>query len=97
LSGRTVPAPSWTTFKTVGVLFGDRPGTALEDALRRLATPTLMISVGTAIERDFNVRNDRVATGPVQHRNLPDADHARTIHQHDQLELVTADGIRPQR
>ncbi len=47
-----------------------------------LDTPTLLISAGTAEERDFNVLYDRAARGPVEHWNLPDARHTRAIREH---------------
>jgi uncharacterized protein len=76
-------AAGWLMFKTIGVLSGDSPGPALEDMMPRLEQPALMISAGTAIERDFNVLyDDAAASGPVQHWNLPDAHHTDAIHEH---------------
>jgi hypothetical protein len=65
----------------VRVTSGDRPGPPLEQLMRALRTPTLMISAGTAIERDYNVHYERAADGRVEHWNLPDADHTRAIRQ----------------
>jgi hypothetical protein len=74
-------APMWLMFQTVRVFSGDRPGPALEGAIQQVRAPTLMISAGTAIERDFNVHYDEVAAGAVEHWNLPDAHHTDAIHE----------------
>jgi alpha-beta hydrolase superfamily lysophospholipase len=74
-------APGWLMFATLRVTSGDRPGPPLEQLVRRLRTPTLMISAGTAIERDYNVHYERAANGRVEHWNLPRADHTRAIRQ----------------
>ena len=71
--------PSWLMFTTIRVLSGDPPGPPLEDLIARVRTPTLLISAGTAIERDFNVLYDQAARGPVAHWNLPDARHTDGI------------------
>jgi hypothetical protein len=73
--------PGWVMFSTIRVLSGDAPGPALEDAVRRIDEPTLLISAGKAEEREFNLRYDAVATGPVDHWNLPEAEHTRAIRQ----------------
>jgi hypothetical protein len=74
--------PAWLSFATIRVLTGDPPGTPLEDAIARVRSPTLLISAGTAIERDFNVHYDEVAgDGPVEHWNLPDANHTDAIYE----------------
>ena len=71
--------PAWLMFTTIRVLSGDPPGPPLEDLIARVRTPTLLISAGTAIERDFNVLYDQAARGPVEHWNLPDARHTDGI------------------
>ena len=48
----------------------------------RIKAPTLLISAGEAEERQFNVLYDQAARGPVEHWNLPDAQHTRAIRQH---------------
>jgi pimeloyl-ACP methyl ester carboxylesterase len=73
-------APAWLMFTTMRVLSGDAPGPPLEDLISRVRAPTLMISAGTAAERDFNVLYDAAARGPVEHWNLPGAQHTRGIH-----------------
>jgi uncharacterized protein len=76
-------APFWLTFSTIRVLTGDRPGPPLEEMIARVQSPTLLISAGTAIEREFNVHYDEVAgDAPVEHWNLPAADHTDAIYQH---------------
>jgi dienelactone hydrolase len=73
---------SFLMFATIGAITGDRPGPALEDAITRLKSPTLMVSAGTAIERDFNVHYDEVAGDrPVEHWNLPDVNHTDAIYE----------------
>jgi uncharacterized protein len=73
--------PSWVMFSTIRVLSGDPPGPPLTDLVPEITEPTLMISAGTAVERDFNVHYDRVARGPIEHWNLPDAHHTNAIHE----------------
>jgi dienelactone hydrolase len=82
LNGTVVETPmAWTMFKAIQVLSGDAPGPPLEDLVPRLHAPTLMISAGTTVERDFNVLYERAAQGRVEHWNLPDADHTAAIRQ----------------
>jgi uncharacterized protein len=82
LNGTTLESiPSWVMFSTIRVLSGDPPGPPLTDLMPRITEPTLMISAGTTIERDFNVHYDRVARGPIEHWNLPDAHHTDAIHE----------------
>jgi hypothetical protein len=71
--------PAWLMFTTIRVLSGDAPGPPLEDLIASMRTPTLLISAGTAIERDFNVLYDQASRGPVEHWNLPDARHTDAI------------------
>jgi hypothetical protein len=76
-------AVSWVMFSTIRVISGDPPTRPLEDQVRKIESPTLLISAGTDVERDFNVLYDRAAAGgPVEHWNLPDASHTDAIHQH---------------
>jgi uncharacterized protein len=76
-------APAWLMFTTIRVLSGDPPGPPLEDLIARVQSPTLLISAGTAVERDYNVLYDEAAArGPVEHWNLPDAHHTDAIHEH---------------
>jgi uncharacterized protein len=75
--------PGWMMFTTIRVLSGDPPSRPLEDQVRRIRFPTLLISAGTDVERDFNVLYDEAAAGgPVEHWNLPSAHHTRAIREH---------------
>jgi predicted alpha/beta hydrolase len=74
--------PGWVMFTTMRLLSSDPPGPPLEDLIARVASPTLLISAGTADERDFNVLYDAAARGPVEHWNLPGAQHTEAIHSH---------------
>ena len=49
-------------FTAMRVLSGDPPGPPLEDLIARVRAPTLLISAGTDVERDFNVLYDEAAT-----------------------------------
>jgi uncharacterized protein len=79
-AGLATPA-TWLTFATIRVLSGDPPGPPLEDLIARVESPTLLISAGTGIERDFNVIYDEAARGPVEHWNLPDAHHTDAVYE----------------
>jgi uncharacterized protein len=83
LSGTSLETPiGWTMFTTIRVLSGDAPGPPLEDMIARVRAPTLMISAGEQVERDYNVLYERAASGPVEHWNLPSAQHTRAIREH---------------
>ena len=73
--------PGWVMYSTIRVLSGDPPGMPLEDAVRRIDEPTLLISAGEADERNANVRYDAAGSDAVEHWNLPEADHTRAIRQ----------------
>jgi uncharacterized protein len=86
LSGTGIETvPAWLAFTTIRVLSGDAPGPPLEDLITRVESPTLLISAGTTVERDFNLLYAKAARGRVEHWNLPDADHTRAIRQHPKL------------
>jgi hypothetical protein len=74
--------PGWMMFTTLRVVSGDAPGPPLEEMIKRVASPTLLISAGTDVEREFNVHYERVAAGGVEHWNLPDATHTHAIRSH---------------
>ncbi|HEX5622643.1 MAG TPA: alpha/beta fold hydrolase [Solirubrobacteraceae bacterium] len=74
--------PGWMMFTTLRVVSGDAPGPPLEDMVKRVSSPTLLISAGTDVEREFNVHYDHAAAGRVEHWNLPDAVHTHAIHSH---------------
>jgi fermentation-respiration switch protein FrsA (DUF1100 family) len=74
--------PGMVMFTTLRVLSGDPPGPPLEDLVREIDSPTLLISAGTVEEREFNLIYDRVAGGTVEHWNVPDAEHTHAIRSH---------------
>jgi hypothetical protein len=76
--------PGRVMFSTIRVLSGDPPSRPLEDRVREIDSPTLLISAGTDVERDFNVLYDEAAGSSIEHWNLPDASHTRAIRQHRQ-------------
>jgi uncharacterized protein len=83
LSGTQLETPlGWMMFTTIRVLSGDPPGPPLEDLIARVESPTLLISAGTGVERDFNLLYDKAAHGPVHHWNLPGAHHTDAIHEY---------------
>jgi poly(3-hydroxybutyrate) depolymerase len=73
--------PGWFMFTTMRVTSGDPPGPPLEDMVRRMRTPTLLVSTGTDIERDFGELYDRAGSDRVEVWQLPHADHTRAIRQ----------------
>jgi uncharacterized protein len=77
--------PGWMMFTTIRVLSGDPPGPALEDQVRRITSPTLLVSAGTTEEREFNELYAAAARGPVEHWNLPGAQHTHAIHTEPEL------------
>ena len=84
--------PGWIMFKTMEVLSGDPQSPALEDRVRRLRQPMLMVSAGTAEEYEFGVLYDRVGNANVEHWNLPDATHTAAIRQEAKPYEARVDG-----
>lgn len=83
LSGTQLETPlGWMMFTTIRVLSGDPPGPPLEDLIAHVEPPTLLISAGTGVERDFNLLYEKAARGPVDHWNLPAAHHTDTIQEY---------------
>ena len=76
--------PGMVMFTTLRVLSGDPPGPPLEDLVRKIDSPTLLISADTAEEREFNVVYDAAAGDSVEHWNVPDATHTHAIRSHPQ-------------
>ena len=68
-------------FTTIRVMSGRPTRAALEDMIRRMRTPTLLVSTGTDVERDFNELYRRVGNDHVEVWQLPHADHTRAIRQ----------------
>jgi len=73
--------PAAVMFATIRVTTGDPPARAIEDRIPDLTSPTLMISAGQDVERDYNVMYDEVGNPRVTHWNLPDATHTQAIHE----------------
>jgi pimeloyl-ACP methyl ester carboxylesterase len=73
--------PGWFMFTTMRVTSGDGPGPPLEDLVPKITAPTLMISAGTDIEREFNDLYERAAGGRIAHWSLPRAHHTRAIRE----------------
>ena len=71
--------PGWMMFTAIRAMSGDRPGPPLEDLIARVSAPTLLISAGTDVEREFNVLYDEAAGPEVEHWNLPDSQHTHAI------------------
>ncbi|HET8952891.1 MAG TPA: CocE/NonD family hydrolase [Solirubrobacteraceae bacterium] len=73
--------PGFLMFGTIRVLSGDPPSPTLEDRVREIRQPTLLVSSGTAEEYQFNVMYDHVGNPNVEHWNLPDVGHTAAIRQ----------------
>jgi uncharacterized protein len=79
--------PGWMMFRTIRVLSGDPPTRPLADQVRKITSPTLLISAGRAEEYQFSSIYEQAAGGRVDHWNLPDAQHTQAIHEYpDQYE-----------
>ena len=72
-------APGWVMFSTLRVVSGDAPGPPLDEAMARIESPTLLISAGRDVEREFNARYAAASHGRAEHWNLPAATHTRAI------------------
>jgi uncharacterized protein len=67
-------------FTTVRVTSGSKPGPALEDMMKRISSPLLLVSARG--EHDYGVAYDRAAGDrPVEHWHLPDVSHTQAIRQ----------------
>ena len=73
--------PGWFMFKTIEVLSGDPPSSTLEDRVREIRRPVLMVSAGTLEESEFGALYDRAAGPSVEHWNLPDVGHTAAIRE----------------
>jgi uncharacterized protein len=94
LQGVTAMTPFFAAeFATVRITSGAKPGPPLEDMIKRISEPLLLVSAGRAEEYKFNVKYDGVAgSRPVEHWNLPDAHHTGAIRDaaHEYERRVTA-------
>jgi dienelactone hydrolase len=81
VNGLTAITPfMFVEFATVRVTSGSTPGPALEDMVKRITSPLLLVSARG--EYDYGVAYDRAAGDrPVQHWHLPDASHTDAIRQ----------------
>jgi uncharacterized protein len=68
-------------FATVGVTSGTTPGPAIEDMMKRITSPLLLVAAGPP-EKDAGELYDRAASGrPVDVWYLPDVGHTAAIRQ----------------
>jgi hypothetical protein len=68
-------------FATVGVTSGTTPGPVLEDMVKRVTSPLLLVSAGPP-EQPYADAYDRAAGDrPVEHWHLPDVGHTAAIRQ----------------
>jgi len=81
LQGITAMTPMFAAeFATVRITSGAKSGPPMEDMIKRISEPLLLVSTGRAAEYKFNVKYDRAAgSRPVEHWNLPDAGHTGAI------------------
>ena len=73
--------PGFFMFGTIRILSGDPPSPTLEDRVREIRQPTLLVSTGTREESEFNEMYERVGNPHVAHWNLPDAHHTAAIRE----------------
>jgi hypothetical protein len=81
LQGITAMTPMFAAeFATVRITSGAKSGPPIEDTIKRIRRPLLLVSTGRHEERDFNLEYDRAAgSRPVEHWNLPRAGHTGAI------------------
>jgi uncharacterized protein len=81
LQGVTALTPMFAAeFATVRIASGAKSGPPMEDMVKRISRPLLLVSAGREQEYDFNVKYDRAAgSRPVEHWNVPEAGHTGAI------------------
>ncbi len=81
LQGITALTPMFAAeFATVRITSGAKSGPPMEDMIKRISRPLLLVSAGREQEYDFNVKYDRAAgSRPVEHWNVPEAGHTGAI------------------
>ena len=81
LQGITALTPMFAAeFATVRITSGAKSGPPMQDMIKRISRPLLLVSSGREQEYDFNVKYERDAGDrPVEHWNLPDAGHTGAI------------------
>jgi hypothetical protein len=68
-------------FATVRLASGTKPGPVLEDMMKRITSPLLLVSAGPP-EKPFGEAYDRAAgERPVEHWHLPDVGHTAAIRE----------------
>ena len=82
VNGITAITPfSAVEFATVRVTSGSKPGPALEDMIKRVTSPLLLVAAGPP-EKDFGETYDRAAGDrPVDRWYLPDVGHTAAIRE----------------
>jgi predicted acyl esterase len=82
LGGSTVDSMmGWTMFKAIQVLSGDAPSRTLEDQVKKIRQPLLLVSAGTSAEADFGELYDRAGGPNVALWNLPQVGHTAAVRQ----------------
>jgi fermentation-respiration switch protein FrsA (DUF1100 family) len=67
-------------FATVRITSGTKSPPPMEDTIKRITKPLLLVSAGRAEEFRFGVKYDRAAgSRPVEHWNVPEAGHTGAI------------------
>ena len=81
LQGITAMTPIFAAeFATVRITSGTKSPPPMEDMIKRITKPLLLVSAGRAEEYKFAVKYDRAAgSRPVGHWNVPDAGHTGAI------------------
>jgi alpha-beta hydrolase superfamily lysophospholipase len=74
--------PSIIGIKAVGLWSGQSPSRPLEDLVRDIRSPTLLISAGTDAERDFDRSYTAAAPDYLTHWNLPHARHTGALRRY---------------
>ena len=82
VGGNTAMTPFMALeFATVQLASGTKPGPALEDMMKRITSPLLLVSAGPA-EKPAGEAYDRAAGDrPVEHWHLPDVGHTSAIRE----------------
>jgi hypothetical protein len=81
LQGITAMTPMFAAeFATVRITSGTKSPPPMEDMIKRITKPLLLVSAGRAEEFRFGVKYDRAAgSRPVEHWNVPGAGHTGAI------------------
>jgi dienelactone hydrolase len=74
-------ATAWVMFKAIEVMSGDKPSRPLGDLVAKITAPLLLISAGSALEKDANDSYAR-ANPSAEHWNIPAAKHTGALRSH---------------